>query len=136
MAATVLVDAGFLVALLNKRDKHNRWAAQQAALHMPPWHTCEAVLSEAFHLIGPHGRPKLAELLTLDALRISFAFSQHREPALALMQKYARVPMSFADACLVRMSEVLPNPLVLTVDSDFGIYRRHGRQTIPCALPS
>jgi hypothetical protein len=93
-------------------------------------------LSKAFHLIGRHGRPKLAELLILTALRISFAFSQHRKPALALMQKYARVPMSFADACLVRMSEVLFKPLILTIDSDFGIYRRHSRQTIPCALPA
>ena len=136
MAATVLADAGFLVALLNGRDGHNRWAARQAALHVPPWHTCEAVLTEAFHLIEPHGGPKLAELLNLGALRISFAFSQNRAPALALMQKYARVPMSFADACLVRMSELLSDPLVLTTDSDFRIYRRHSRQTIPCALPS
>jgi hypothetical protein len=51
------------------------------------------------------------------------------------MQKYADVPMSFADACLVRMTELLSDPLLLTTDADFLIYRRHGRRTIPCTLP-
>jgi len=51
------------------------------------------------------------------------------------MRKYAGVPMSLADACLVRMTEVLPEPLVLTTDADFRIYRRHGRQVVPCVLP-
>ena len=47
----------------------------------------------------------------------------------------ADVPMSFADACLVRMTETLNDPMLLTTDTDFRIYRRHGRQVIPCMLP-
>jgi hypothetical protein len=43
--------------------------------------------------------------------------------------------MSFADACLVRMTEILPEPLLLTTDADFRVYRRHGRQVVPCAMP-
>jgi uncharacterized protein len=54
---------------------------------------------------------------------------------LALLRKYAVVPMSFADACLVRMTETLPDPILLTTDTDFRIYRRLGRKTIPCVLP-
>ena len=57
------------------------------------------------------------------------------EPVLTLLQKYADVPMSLADACLVRMTETLNDPVLLTADSDFRIYRRHGRQAIPCVLP-
>jgi uncharacterized protein len=44
--------------------------------------------------------------------------------------------MSLADACLVRMTETVSDPLVLTTDSDFAIYRRHSRQVIPCVMPS
>ena len=51
------------------------------------------------------------------------------------MQKYGDVPMSLADACLVRMTEILSNSLVLTTDAHFRIYRRHSRQVIPCAMP-
>ena len=44
--------------------------------------------------------------------------------------------MSLADACLVRMTELLPDPVILTTDGDFAIYRRHGRQVIPRVTPS
>jgi predicted nucleic acid-binding protein len=52
-----------------------------------------------------------------------------------LLDKYDDVPMSLADACLVRMTETLPDPLVLTTDADFRIYRRHSRRAVPCFLP-
>ena len=56
-------------------------------------------------------------------------------PVLSLMDKYSDVPMSIADACLVRLSEVLTDPLIITTDTDFRIYRRHGRKVIPCEFP-
>jgi hypothetical protein len=43
--------------------------------------------------------------------------------------------MRLADACLVRMTEVLPDPIRLTTDAVFRIYRRHSRQVVPCVLP-
>lgn len=51
------------------------------------------------------------------------------------MRRYADVPMSLADACLVRMSELSDDASVLTLDSDFRIYRRLGRQAIPLLTP-
>ena len=51
------------------------------------------------------------------------------------MRKYADVPMSLADACLVRMSEVLADPLLLTTDGDFRVYRRRSRHVVPCVTP-
>jgi predicted nucleic acid-binding protein len=57
------------------------------------------------------------------------------DAVLRLLAKYADVPMSFADACLVRMTETLNDPVLLTTDADFRIYRRHGRQAIPCVMP-
>ena len=36
---------------------------------------------------------------------------------------------------LVRLTEVLPDPLLLTTDSDFKIYRRLGRRVIPTRMP-
>ena len=86
-------------------------------------------------MLGPLGLPALSAILQRRSLQVSFSFTDHQEPVLALMRKYADVPMSLADACLVRMTEVLPEPLVLTTDSDFRVYRRHGRQVVPCVLP-
>lgn len=135
MAATVLVDTGFLAALLRRRDTHRAWAIAQAAEFQPPWHCCEAVLTEVLFLLGTPSLPALSTLLQRRSLRVSFSFTDHQEPVLALMRKYADMPMSLADASLVRMAEVLPEPLLLTTDADFRLYRRHGRQVVPCVLP-
>jgi uncharacterized protein len=135
MAGTVLVDSGFLVALLNRRDRDHKWAVVQSSQLPPPWKTCEAVLSETFYLLGRDGRVWLATLLRRGAIVSAFALTDNRDPILNLMQKYADVPMSLADACLVRMTEVLVDPIILTTDADFRIYRRHSRQVVPYAMP-
>ena len=136
MARSVLVDTGFLVALLSRRDSHHQWAASQILVYPPPWQTCESVLSEAFHLLGTHGMSSLNALLYRKALTVVFDLSNDMEAVLKLLQKYANVPMSLADACLVRMSEILSDPIILTTDSDFRVYHRHSRQIIPCVMPS
>ena len=136
MAKSVLVDAGFLVALLSRRDSHNLWAVTQAPRHALPWRTCEAVLSEAFHLLGVRGAPGLGTLLRRRALIAAFDLDNDVDSVLVLLQKYANVPMSLADACLVRMTETLPDPVILTTDSDFRIYRRHSRHVVPFTMPT
>src|SRR6185312_15397556 len=135
MAASALVDAGFLVALLSRRDGNHGWAAGEASRFPPPWLTCEAVLSETVHLLGGRGIGAIASLLRRGALICSYRFADDVDAVLRLLAKYSEVPMSFADACLVRMSEVVNDPTVLTTDADFRIYRRHGRQVIPCVFP-
>jgi uncharacterized protein len=135
MATSALVDAGFVVALLSRRDGNHRWAAAQAPRLPPPWMTCEAVLSEASHLLGGYGTRSLASLLRRGALVCGYRFADDMDAVFKLLEKYADVPMSFADACLVRMTETLNDPMLLTTDADFRIYRRHGRQIIPCVLP-
>lgn len=135
MAANVLVDASFLVAILTDRDTHHRWANTISDQHPPPWKTCEAALSEAYYLLGAQGTASLSELVRRRTVACPFRFEEHVEEVLALMSKYASVPTSLADACLVRMSEVMAQPVLLTADSDFRVYRRHGRQVVPCILP-
>lgn len=135
MARNVLVDAGFVVALLSKRDMYHQWAANQASDSPPPWSTCEAALSEAYHLLGEGGAPAVGALLRRRALVIRFRVADHIEPIAKLIEKYSNVPMSLADACLVRMTEITADPVILTTDQDFRIYRRHSRQVVPCVIP-
>jgi len=108
----------------------------QAEQFPPPWRSCEATLSEAFHLLGTFAAPGISALLRRRALIIAFDLETELEPVLRLMAKYASVPMSLADACLVRMTELFADGLLLTTDTDFRIYRRHGRQVIPCVSPT
>lgn len=135
MAKPVIVDASFLVALWRKNDQNHPWAVQQARLHPPPWISCESVLSEADHLLAPDGCATLRLACRRGALRISPVSEDDFLPVLDLLDKYADIPMSIADACLVRLTEILPDPLLLTTDSDFKIYRRLGRRSIPTRMP-
>jgi hypothetical protein len=102
------IGAGFLLALFSRRDRHHRWAVSQGESHPPPWQTGEAVLSEAFHLLGPRGGPVLSQLLRRNLLIIGFDAGRHLEPVLKLMDKYRDVPVSLADAVVVPMTETLP----------------------------
>ena len=136
MAGNVLVDAGFVVALLSRRDSHHGWAVAEAGRFPQPWKTCEAALSEAFHLLGPRGAPALRTLLRRGAIVVDFGLVANLDAVLALMEKYADAPASLADAALVRMTETLDSSMILTTDADFRIYRRHGRHVIPCRIPS
>lgn len=135
MAASVIADTSFLICLVSRRDAHHEWGALQAAALPPPWITCEAVLSETFHLLGARGGPSLQAMLQRRSLRPAFDLSSHVPAVLKLMQKYADVPMSLADACLVRMTETHADSLILTTDADFRVYRRHSRQVLPCRMP-
>jgi predicted nucleic acid-binding protein len=123
------------VAVLDPREQHHRWAQAAFGRQPEPWFTCEAVVSEAFFLLHePHARA-LEKLLRQGHLRMGLNLADELIQVLDLRAKYADVPMSLADACLVRMSETLPDPVVLTTDADFKIYRRHSRQVVPCILP-
>lgn len=135
MAGDVLVDAGFLVALLSRRDNHHGWARALAGRFEPPWRSCDAALSEALHLLGTRGGAALATLLERGQVRPAFSLAADMQATLRLLRRYADVPMSLADACLVRMTETAGDPLLLTTERDFRIYRRHGRSVVPCLLP-
>jgi predicted nucleic acid-binding protein len=135
MAASVIVDAGFLVALLSKRDSHHEWAVRTAERFPPPWRTSESALSEAYHLAGRTGLAALNALLERRAAVVALNLDDHTDAVVRFLTKYRDVPASLADATLVRLTETVGRPVLLTTDSDFRVYRRHGRQVVPCVMP-
>lgn len=132
-----LADTGPIVALLVAGDAHSAWAQRVWGELQPPLLTCEAVLSEAQFLIARFGGNPRAVLELVERGAISIAFSVRNEVKrlLELQQTYRSLHMSLADACLVCMAEQSPRCRVVTTDSHFRIYRRHGRQLIPVLMP-
>ena len=137
MAALVVVDTGPLVAGLMERDRDHAWTRAQLESLPAPLATCEAVLSETFFLLQRvrGGGEKLAALVDRGAIEVRFDFQDERDPVLRLLRKYADTPMSFADACLVRMSELHRDSRIFTLDRDFDAYRRNGRERLPLLAP-
>ena len=131
------IDTGPLVALLNARDSFHRWARETLDTIEPPLHTCESVISEACFLVRhlKGGPDAVIALASRGILAVDFHLDSELGPIKKLMAKYANVPMSLADACLVRMTELDRELTIITLDDDFRIYRRHGRQAIPVLMP-
>ena len=141
MRPTVVVDTGPIVALLDADEARHEWARARFEDLRAPLLTCEAVLSEAsFLLLRAGADPSLpVRLVRRGVLEVASLFDTDAEAdadAVArLMRRYADVPMSFADACLVRIVEKTRDASVMTLDSGFGIYRQARRRTIPLLAP-
>lgn len=135
--AAVLADTGALVALLDRSDAWHAWAVGVFKTLQPPVITCQAVLTEAWHLLGESGpsRNALVRLHKTGVLRVGLDFEPASAAVWKLLEKYADMPMDFADACLVAMAEDHPKASVWTTDSDFRIYRRHGRHALSLIAP-
>ena len=133
MSAVILVDTGPLVALFDKRDKYHAWTVAALGSTVGPLTTCEAVLTEVCFLLKQQfgGAEEVFELLDRGLLQLRFDLGAEHERVAQLMKRYGDLPMSLADACLVRMAETIPASRVMTLDKDFTVYRRHGRQVIP-----
>ncbi|HOA62670.1 MAG TPA: PIN domain-containing protein [Verrucomicrobiota bacterium] len=132
-----MLDTGPLVAFLNRNDWWHDWAKAQMGALPPPLFTCEPVLTEACFLIQRNGGQPADVLKKLQAGVIEVALEIDTEASAleTLMRRYEDTPMSLADACLVRLSELHSDCLVFTLDKDFRRYRRHGRQVIPLLAP-
>jgi predicted nucleic acid-binding protein len=132
-----LLDTGPLVSFLASGVRHHAWAVEQWKQLRPPLLTCEAVLTEAAFLLQREGREAdaLFALLERGVIRIALAVQEEQADLRALMHRYRNRPMSLADACLVRLSEIHTAGTVFTLDSDFRIYRRHGNKVIPALMP-
>ncbi|MCF7847497.1 MAG: PIN domain-containing protein [Kiritimatiellales bacterium] len=134
MTKPVIMDTGPLVAIANAMERHHTWAFGQLKHLDVPILTCEAVLTEACFLLGRR-QHMVFELLESEFMQIGFSLQNDWVPVQKLIRKYADVPMSLADACLVRMSEIYDGSKIFTLDGDFKIYRRNGRQVIPLICP-
>jgi len=132
-----LLDTGPLVSFLASGLEHHEWAVEQWKQMRPPLLTCEPVLTETAFLLKREGRDTdpLFELLERAVIRIALSVQEQKADLRALMRRYRTRPMSLADACLVRLSEIHGDAEVLTLDSDFRIYRRHGNKVITLRMP-
>ena len=128
-----IADTGFLVALVNSRDRYHEWALHVAEQASEPLLTCEPVVAEAaYHL---QEVALVLEMVTEQFLSLSFNCNDHLAHLAALASRYEDRHPDLADLCLIRMSELYPHHRVITADEDFRVYRRNKREVIPLICP-
>lgn len=121
-----LIDAGWIVALLDRNDINHERAKLVTPQFSIPFKTCEAAVSEACYLMAkvhPMGPVDVVSMACEGFFETAFTLKGHEELVRVLMKKYRDQQMSLADACLVRMAEIYEEPKILTFDSDFEVYR-------------
>jgi uncharacterized protein len=132
-----LLDTGPLVGSLDRDDQWHEWAAKEFAGIRQPALTCEAVISEACFLLRdvPDARQRIFALIERGILRVVPILPDESAAVRTLLARYG-ARMDYADACLVRLSELYRKHLVVTTDADdFRLYRRFGRQALPLRVP-
>ena len=121
----VLLDTGCIVALLDRSEQRHQACVLALDRVASPLVTSETVIAEACYLL--RRMPGAADAVLENVERGIFALPlpmSGRAPSLRrLLKKYARVPMDLADACLVDLADELGTGDILTLDSDFHVYR-------------
>jgi uncharacterized protein len=128
-----IADTGFIVAFVNKDDRHHAWAIALAHQVTEPLLTCESVLAEAAFQLS--STSIVFKVLRDSLLKIAFNLDENIAHIEQLAEKYEDRKPDLADLCLVRMSELYPLHPILTVDADFSVYRRNKRESIPLLCP-
>ncbi len=134
---TVLVDTGVLVALIDPDTAEHEWAQDWAKRLPQPFQTSEPVLTEAAFVLArdDFDADELFALAEAGVIKIGLHFEDERVVLRDLMARYRDVPMSLADATLVRLAELHEGSKVFTLDGHFRIYRRHRNKIIPVLMP-
>jgi predicted nucleic acid-binding protein len=126
-----LVDAGPLVALIDRKDRDHLACRAVLSRLAPPMITTWPAFTEAMYLGGQRGgwttQERLWRIVIRRDLVIQILEESHLRRARDLMEKYQDVPMDLADATLVALAETLGERRIFTLDADFTVYRLHGR---------
>ena len=121
----VLIDTGCIVALLDRSERHHEHCVEVVTQLSAPLVTCDAVIAESCYLLRSlHGAAD-AVLRNVDSgvFRLPFRLDTSAGAVRRLLRRYRNVPMDLADGCLVLMADELDTGDILTLDSDFKVYR-------------
>jgi uncharacterized protein len=128
----ILVDAGPLVALLDRGEQDHQRCVSALQQMMAPMITTWPAYTEAMYLLGAAGgwvaQEALWRLTERGDLQILELDSAMKQTAKGLMEKYQSVPMDLADATLVALGQSIDVKRIFTLDKDFHIYRFKGKQ--------
>jgi predicted nucleic acid-binding protein len=120
-----LIDAGPLIALFDKSDNYHerilKFMQKFEGRLVSTW----AVITEVLYMLDFNVQVQVDFLRWIGrgALEIPELSLDHISRIIELSQKYSDVPMDFADATLIVISEIEKIDEIITIDSDFQVYR-------------
>lgn len=134
---TPIADTGPLIALLDRDDTHHQWAVETVGTMRSAVVTCEAVIAETLFLCMRNRvrAEPLFVMLETGAMKVEETLGTTPAALTRLMRQWENVPMSLADAGLVALHQRMPRSFIVTIDSDFTIYRRASGRALRTLMP-
>jgi predicted nucleic acid-binding protein len=121
----VLLDAGFIVALLDRSENFHKTCARTVREVEAPLVTCEAVITESCYLLRnlSGASEAVIENIAAGIFQVPFQLSLDIAGVKQVLRKYKDRKIDLADACLIRLADQFGTGDILTLDQDFAIYR-------------
>jgi len=129
---STLIDAGPLIALFNRNDKYHLKIKEFIKNYSDKLITTWPVITEVSHMLDFNIQTQIDFLtwIQLGAVEVQEIDNQDLTRIIELSKKYSDVPMDLADASLVVLSERLNIKEIITIDSDYYIYRTINKEMI------
>ncbi|MGN8225060.1 type II toxin-antitoxin system VapC family toxin [Gracilimonas sp. BCB1] len=124
MAKTVFIDAGPIVAILNRRDQHHLWASEKISRIEENLVTTSIIISEAFHILRrvPNGIEGLFRTIEEEFISVEEAYPKNMDYIHKQVLKYSDNDASLGDISILSLVEDSNNAQIFTLDFDFHIY--------------
>ena len=128
----ILIDTGPIVALLNRRDKHHKRVLEFTQNYSGGFVTTWSVITEATHLLrnSIHAQLNLLEWIRRGGIDIFQIEKNDVERMITLTKKYSDLPMDLADCSLIIAAEKLSINEIISIDSDYDVYRTLKREAL------
>ena len=132
MLNTILIDAGPLIALFDKDDKYYKKIKEFIKIGKYKFVTTTAVVTEVTHMLDFNTKVQISflEWIMNEGVILLDISQKDMYRIVELSKKYSDRPMDFADATLVIAAERTGIREIISIDSDFNIYRLPGREMI------
>lgn len=127
-----LIDAGPIIALFNKNDKYNKKIEDFLKSYKGRLISSWPVITEVSHMLSFNVQTQIDFLtwIKLGAVRLIDIDINGINRIIDLSKKYSDVPMDLADASLVVIAEKMDIKEIITIDSDYYIYRTTKKEMI------
>ena len=138
MKNITIIDTGPIVALFNRRDKHHKKVLNFVKEYNGDFVTTWPVITEATHLLKQsiQAQLNLLEWIKRGGLNIFQIQKSDIDRVISLTKKYSDIPMDLADCSLIILAEKANLKDIVSIDSDYDIYRTLKKEALNNLLKS
>jgi len=132
MLTEILIDAGPIIALFDKDDSYHEKILNFIKDKGFRFVTTTAVVTEVSHMLdfNVNVQVQFLEWIENDGIRLYEIKQKDIIEIIELTKKYKDRPMDFADATLVIAAKRTGIKKIISIDSDFDVYRLPGKELI------